>query len=173
VQSSSCTPSATYIPSVTVLKTRRVSCVCRAPACLSASSRGVLVCDGNNKRLRLIPMDTTTGQPSMSQTIFAGSGSIAGVAESADGEIFVADLRAQQVQRIAKGKATVIAGHPVSQGLPTMDGRASEATFKVPAGIAVDQSMNIYVADAGDHKVRRISRRTNSVATFAGRCALA
>jgi hypothetical protein len=79
----------------------------------------VLVCDGNNKRLRLIPMDKTTGQPGMSRTIFAGSGSIASVTESADGEIFVTDVRAQQVQRIDSGKAIVIAGHPVSQALPT------------------------------------------------------
>jgi len=86
---------------------------------MSASDLGVLVCDGNNKRLRLIPMDKKTGQPGMSRTIFAGSGSIASIAESTDGEIFVADVRAQQVQRIDHGKAIVIAGHPVSQSLPT------------------------------------------------------
>jgi len=144
----------------------------------------------------------------MSQTVFSGKGSVSlsAVAETAGGDILVADARTQQVQKIAAGKMTVIAGHKVSHALPTADGkgpqvrartqasnaRASmispvslwasnqhhflhygvygvlQATFKLPAALVADADLNIYVADSLDHKIRRVSRRTNTVATLAG-----
>jgi len=104
----------------------------------------------------------------MSHTIFSGSGSLSAVTETADGEILVADLRLQQIQRVDTGNIIAIAGHPVSLALPTADGRGQYATFKRPAAIAADGRMNIYVADSLDHTIRRITRRTNMVTTLAG-----
>ena len=129
------------------------------------------MCDGHNKGLRLISLDDKTGMPKMSKTIFQGGGSIAAVTETIDGEIFVADVGKQQIQSIVRGKAVVIAGHPASQALPTADGSGEVATFKWPAAIAADKDLNIFVADSLDHKIRRISRRSNTVSCVAGRWA--
>ena len=139
-----------------------------SPACLASSFKGLLVCDGHNQRLRLIPINEKTGEAQMPQTIFSGTGSLSAVMETAGGEILVADLRLQQIQRIDKGKVIAIAGHPVSQALPVADGRGQDATFKRPAAIAADANMNVYVADSLDHAIRRITRRTNMVSTLAG-----
>lgn len=138
------------------------------PGCLSSSFRGLLVCDDHNKKIRLIPIDPVTGAAGMSQTVFAGKGSLSAAIETSEGEILVADVRTQQIQKIGKGQVTVIAGHKVSQALPTADGKGPQATFKLPAALLTDAELNIYVADPLDHKIRRVSRRTNIVTTIAG-----
>lgn len=141
----------------------------RAPGCLSASARGLLVCDDHNRKLRLIPIDQKNfGQPERSRTIFSSSGSLSAVTESANGEIFVADVHNQQIQKIGNGKVIVIAGHQVSPAMPTVDGRGQDATFKRPQAIVTDSHLNIYVADSLDQKIRCIARRSNIVTTLAG-----
>jgi sugar lactone lactonase YvrE len=42
------------------------------------------------------------------------------------------------------------------------------ATFKDPAGIAVDSLGNIYVGDSNNNKIRKIDKTTREVTTFAG-----
>ena len=127
-----------------------------------------MVCDDHSKKVRLISIDPDTGAAGKTKTLFAGKGSLSAVAETAGGEILVADVRTQQIQKIVKGRVTVIAGHKVSQALPTADGKGPQATFKLPAALAADADLNIYVADSLDHKIRRVSRRTNTVTTLAG-----
>jgi hypothetical protein len=46
----------------------------RAPGCLSASARGLLICDDHNTKLRLVPIDHTSGQPQRSQTLLKSMG---------------------------------------------------------------------------------------------------
>lgn len=49
------------------------------------------------------------------------------------------------------------------------NGPASAATFDNPAGIAVDGSGNLFVADTFNHCIRRIDGRTGIITTFAGK----
>jgi len=65
-----------------------------------------------------------------------------------------AQTKGNDMQRLARWRAA--------------DGRGQEATFKLPTGIATDTAKNIYVADEGDNRIRRISCHTNTVATLAG-----
>jgi sugar lactone lactonase YvrE len=48
-----------------------------------------------------------------------------------------------------------------------IDGKAGESLFQLPEGIAVDQQGNVYVADAGNHAIRKIDKN-GQVSTLAG-----
>ena len=61
---------------------------------------------------------------------------------------------------------TTLAGSPGVWG--STDGAGSNALFNGPSGIAVDGSTNIFVADANNHTIRKITP-AGGVTTFAGR----
>lgn len=92
-----------------------------------------------------------------------------------DGSILVADSGNHRIRIIRDGTVSVHAGIPVSvvfdeAGLPAgalADGPAAESLFWNPMGLAADRQGNVYVADAGNHAVRKISP-SGIVTTLAG-----
>ena len=90
-----------------------------------------------------------------------------GIAVDADGNLYVADIGSSTIRKVtAAGIVTTVAGSP---GLPgSRDGVGSAARFLSPAGIAMDHTGNLLVADSGNHSLRRVT--TNGVVTtFAGK----
>jgi len=65
-----------------------------------------------------------------------------------------------------QGKVTVVAGEGGTPGY--LDGAAEDALFNSPSAIAVDAYRNIYVADTGNHVIRKIEASTGVVTTIAG-----
>ena len=61
---------------------------------------------------------------------------------------------------------STIAGRPLEPG--GLDGDRNEALLSSPRDAAVDEAGNIYVADSGNHTIRRIDAVTGRVTTFAG-----
>ncbi len=84
------------------------------------------------------------------------------------GNIYVADNGNNQVRKIDLGAGTVttLAGSATGTSGYT-DGIGSAALFNVPTGIAVDDDLNVYVADAANHVVRKITQ-DGRVSTLAG-----
>lgn len=81
------------------------------------------------------------------------------------GNLFVADQGSNTIKKVTvNGVTSTIAG---TGSAGNNDGNASVATFYRPDGVAVDNSDNIYVADAGNNKIRKITP-TGIVSTFAG-----
>ena len=70
------------------------------------------------------------------------------------------------VHQTARGEGSILAGTPDSLG--SADGAGAAARFHAPEGIVVDKAGNIFVADAGNDAIRKITP-DGTVTTFAGR----
>lgn len=88
-----------------------------------------------------------------------------GVAVNRKGELFVADYDNHTIRKIDRfGWVTTFAG----QGIPGFaDGKGKEALFHGPDTIAIDQEDNLYVADADNFRIRKITP-DGVVSTVAG-----
>ncbi len=89
-----------------------------------------------------------------------------GMALGSDGTLYIADTGNQTLRKISpNGQVTKLAGQVGVVG--SADGFAS-ATFNGPQAIAVDGAGNVYVADTGNHTIRKVLP-SGEVQTFAGK----
>ncbi len=132
------------------------------------------VADRLNHRIRMI---TAAGVVST----FAGSGVAGfsdatgtlaqfekptGIASDSSGNLYVADESNHRIRKITTaGVVTTFAGTGVAG---FADGALAAAKFLYPAGVAVDAADNVYVADAGNQRIRKITVATGMVTTLAG-----
>jgi len=94
-------------------------------------------------------------------------GSPAGLAVAPDGGLIVVDSHNQKVRRIANGVISSIAGQTFIAGFSGDGGPAGDARLNYPRGVAIDTAGNIFIADADNHRIRRIDTR-GIITTFAG-----
>ncbi len=106
-----------------------------------------------------IPQDLlTTGLDALKEA--------SGLAIDGAGNIYIANTEAHTICRFSLlGVLTVVAGKTSVAG--AVDGLAANARFKSPAGIAVDPAGNVFVADSGNHTIRKITP-AGIVSTVAG-----
>ena len=89
-----------------------------------------------------------------------------GIDIDADGNLYVADKNNQRIRKITpNGTVTTLAG--LGGAGASTDGDATVAQFSSPAGVAVDASGNVYVGDAGNHRIRKVTP-AGVVSTLAG-----
>ncbi len=139
-------------------------------------SGNVYVADEGNDTIRKIApggvVTTIAGSPGISGTVNAtGTAALfnspAAVAVDHSGNVYVADKGNDTIRKIAPGGAvTTIAGIADVSGTADATG-TSAAEFNAPSGIAVDEQENIYIADTGNHTIRKIPNG-GLVTTIAG-----
>jgi len=84
-------------------------------------------------------------------------GSIQGVAVDAKGDLFLSDTNNNRVRRVDTGGIiTTIAGTGTA-GFSGDGGPAGSAQLNLPYGLAVDAAGNLYIADLGNNRVRKVS----------------
>jgi hypothetical protein len=130
------------------------------------------VADGNNYCIRKIdPLGKVTTFAGGTFGYHDGSGTEAqfafpaGIVVDSQNNIIVADTYNNVIRRITpQGEVSTLAGS-LDEGL--VDGPANQARFASPEGLAIDEDGNIYVADFGNHRIRKISA-DGIVSTLAG-----
>jgi sugar lactone lactonase YvrE len=88
------------------------------------------------------------------------------VALDAQGNAYIADRLNHSIRKVTpQGVVTTLAGTP---GVPgATDGAAAQAMFSSPSGVAVTAQGDVYVADTGNHVIRKIAPN-GAVTTVAG-----
>ena len=119
-----------------------------------------------------------TGRSALFSTGFAVTSSATGpliaanygaltMALDSQGNLYAADTLNHVIRKISSaGAVTTLAGSPGTSG--SVNGVGGNAQFSSPYGVAVDSAGNVYVADAGNNTLRKITPG-GSVSTFAGR----
>jgi len=135
------------------------------------SEGNVYVADTSNSKIRKItPAGMVSTLAGSTQGFADGAGATAkfsnpiGVATDAAGNVYVADTYNSKIRKISPdGMVSTIAGS--TQGFA--DGIGDVARFSLPSRIAIDAADNIYVADTGNYKIRKITP-AGMVSTIAG-----
>ncbi len=93
-----------------------------------------------------------------------------GVAVAPDGALIIAEAGGHRVRRVAAGVATTLAGDPAANtaGYAGDGALATTARLNSPAAVAVNGVGDVFVADTGNHRVRRILAAGGTIATVAG-----
>jgi trimeric autotransporter adhesin len=90
-----------------------------------------------------------------------------GIAVDATGNLFVADVMNNRVRKItSSGVISTVVG----MGMAGFSGDGSEATdaqLKYPAGVALDNAGNLFIADSGNNRIRKVTP-DGVISTIAG-----
>lgn len=78
----------------------------------------------------------------------------AGLAVDAAGNLYIAD--GQRVRKVANGVISTVAEN-ITAGFSGDNGPATSALLNSPSGIAVDTAGNLYIADAENRRIRKVS----------------
>jgi sugar lactone lactonase YvrE len=143
------------------------------------------IADASNNRVRQVsPSGTISTVAGNGAYKFAGDGGPAtsaslyfpsAVAVDTAGSLLIADHANNRIRKVSPpGTITTVAGNG-AVGFSGDGGPATSASLSYPAGMAVDASGNLYIADAGNNRIRRVSPdgiistvAGNGVAGFSG-----
>jgi hypothetical protein len=145
------------------------------PIGVAVDAAGILyIADSADSRVRKVSGGTITTVAGNGNGVFSGDGGPAtsasvhypvGVAVDSVGNLYIADVLNQRIRKVSGGTITTVAGNG-KQGFSGDGGPATSASFNGPQSVAVDSAGDLYVADQGNNRIRRVSGGT--ISTVAG-----
>lgn len=150
------------------------------PAGVAVAAQGnVYIAERWGHRLRRVAPDgTLTTIAGDGQAGYTGDGAAAasarlnapsGVMIDSNGVIYIADTGNNVVRKIGTdGNISTFAGMGPA-GWANDGGLATKALLHGPTGLAIDTAGNVYIADSGNHLIRKVSAGKGIITTAAGR----
>ncbi len=152
-----------------------------APETVAVDNSGnIFIADKGNHRIRKVTragvISTVAGNGQIGSS---GDGGLAinapfnspnGVAVDNSGNIYIADTNNQRIRKVnSSGIISTIAGSGI-QGFDG-DGSANPALQQLdtPVGIFLDAAGNLLIADAGNHRIRKLNLTSGVLTTIAGK----
>jgi len=150
----------------------------RDPNSLASDQKGnIYIAEAANNRIRKIDTkgiittiagngehaDSGDGGPALK----AGIRSMDDIAISPEGELHILGTNTHKVRKITQdGKIVTVAGKGYA-GFFGDGGPATKAMLKNPAAISFDSKGNLYIADMGNNRIRKVDKK-GIISTFAG-----
>ncbi|HWC98638.1 MAG TPA: IPT/TIG domain-containing protein [Candidatus Sulfopaludibacter sp.] len=150
-----------------------------SPSALAADNAGnVYIADSQNNRVRKVDSSGTI-------TTVAGNGSLglagdggpaksaslwlpSGLALDSAGNLYIADTTNGRIRKVdTSGTIRTVAGGALLPGFSGDGGAATSAGLFLPGGVAVDGAGNLYIADIGNNRVRKVNA-AGIISTVAG-----
>ncbi len=156
------------------------SALLNTPDGLALDSSGVLyIADSGNNVVRRV--DPITGQiiafAGNHAAAYTGDGGPAisaslsapwSVTVSSIGEVYIADQSNHAIRKVAlNGTISTVIGNGTS-GFSGDGGPGSGATLNSPASVAIDVAGNLYIADSGNNRVRKVNAASGIITTVVG-----
>ena len=149
-----------------------------APKGIAVDSAGnVYFADAGNDRIRRVSngvISTVAGNGSFDYSddngpaLNVGLGNIHGLAADSIGNLYIADLENQVIREVSNGVITTVAGNGTA-GFSGDNGPATSAQLNFAStslSVGVDSAGNLYIADSGNNRVRKVSNGV--ITTVAG-----
>jgi sugar lactone lactonase YvrE len=149
------------------------------------TSGNLYIADTNDARIRKVTVSTgiITTVAGTGNGGYSGDGGLAtsakinapaSIAVDASGNIYIADQANNRIRKVtaSTGYISTVAGSATVCSPATSacgDGNsATSANLNGPSGVAVDAQGNIYIADSGDSRVRKVTASSGDISSVAG-----
>ncbi len=149
------------------------------PSGVAADNAGnVYIADSMNNRIRKVDsagtISTVAGNGSVGFTGDGGPATSASlwtpldVAVDSTGNLYIADSGNNRIRKVnTAGVITTVAGGAPVPGYSGDGGQAVGAGLFLPGGVTVDPSGNLYIADIGNNRIRKVNA-AGTISTVAG-----
>jgi sugar lactone lactonase YvrE len=137
------------------------------------SEEALYITDYNSRKIRKVSTEgyvtTIAGSGAMASTDGFGTEASflgpTGITVDSQSNVYVTDIASHNIRKISPdGYVSTFVG---SESYGDTDGLGLSASFSSPYGIAADSSSNLYIADYGNHKIRKVTPE-GLVSTYAG-----
>ncbi len=138
------------------------------------------ICDSSNHNVRRVSLASGMIAPYAGNgtAAFSGDGGLAtaaslnfplGVATDKYGYLYIADSGNNSIRRVSPGGMIVtVAGTGNLAGFAGDGAAANGALLNIPSDVAVDGSGNLFIADSGNNRVRKVDGPSGIIGTIAG-----
>jgi sugar lactone lactonase YvrE len=148
-----------------------------SPTGVAVDTKGDLYISDGTNRIRKVAaatgvITTVAGNGSQGDSGDGGPATLArfrslgGLATDASGNLYVADNFNNRIRMVsaATGIVTTVAGNGVA-GFAGDSGPATNAELNNPLSVAVDGAGNIFIADSGNFRIRKVNAATGTITT--------
>ncbi|MEO7803944.1 MAG: NHL repeat-containing protein, partial [Actinomycetota bacterium] len=123
--------------------------------------------DSSGKISTIAGTGTASFSGDAGQAVNAGLNHPSGIVPDGSGNLYIADTDNQRIRKIdPSGFISTIVGDSIA-GFYGDNGPAAQARLNYPQGIALDATGNLYIADYGNHRIRKVDS-SGTITTVAG-----